>query len=214
MLNSTLEEKENRVTEMILTTLNPTTLITGKIISLFAVGLVQIAVFLAPVGLGYLFFRDSLALPAMDVSSLVFEPGPLITGALLLLGGFTVFTGVLVAIGAIMPTAKEAGTVFGPLMAMMFIPFYTVTMVISDPEALIVQVFTYFPLTAPVTAMLRNGFGTLGPVEAGIVIAELFIVGILILRLAVHLFRYGSIEYSKKLSIAGTFRRKEPAAAK
>lgn len=212
MLNSTLEEKENRVTEMILTTLNPTTLITGKIISLFMVGLVQILVFLAPVGLAYLFFRDSLALPEMNLSSLVFEPGPMITGLLLLLGGFTVFTGVLVAIGAIMPTAKEAGTIFGPLMAMMFIPFYTFSLVISNPEALIVQVFTYFPLTSPVTALLRNAFGTLGPVEAGIVIAELFVVGILILRLAVHLFRYGSIEYGRKLSIAGTFRRKEFAS--
>lgn len=212
MLNSTLEEKENRVTEMILTTLNPTTLITGKIISLFLVGLVQIVVFLAPVGAGYLFFRDSLALPDMDLSSLVFEPGPMIIGALLLVGGFTVFTGVLVAIGAVMPTAKEAGTIFGPLMAMMFIPFYTFSLVISDPGALIVQDFTYFPLTAPVTALLRNAFGTLNPVESGIVIVELLVVGVLILRLAVHLFRYGAIAYGKKLSIAGTFRRIELAA--
>ncbi|MFC4394691.1 ABC transporter permease [Arthrobacter sedimenti] len=212
MLNSTLEEKENRVTEMILTTLNPTTLITGKIISLFAVGLVQILVFLAPVGLAYLFFRDSLALPDLNLSSLVFEPGPMITGALLLLGGFTVFTGVLVAIGAIMPTAKEAGTIFGPLMAMMFIPFYTFSLVISNPGALIVQVFTYFPLTAPVTALLRNAFGTLSSVEATIVIVELLVVGALIIRLAVHLFRYGSIEYGRKLSIAGTFRRNDLAA--
>jgi ABC-2 type transport system permease protein len=212
MLNSTLEEKENRVTEMILTTLNPTTLITGKIISLFAVGLVQMLVFLTPVAAGYLFFRDSLALPEMDLASLVFEPGPMITGALLLLGGFTLFTGVLVAIGAIMPTAKEAGTIFGPLMAAMFIPFYAYSLIISDPQSPVVQVCTYFPLTAPVTAMLRNGFGTLPGVEAAIVIAELFIVGVLILRLAVHLFRYGSIEYGKKLSIAGTFRRKELAA--
>lgn len=211
MLNSTLEEKENRVTEMILTTLNPTTLITGKIISLFAVGLVQIMVFLAPVGLAYLFFRDSLALPELNLSTLVFEPAPMITGALLLVGGFTVFTGVLVAIGAIMPTAKEAGTIFGPLMAMMFIPFYTFSLVISNPGALIVQIFTYFPLTAPVTALLRNAFGTLTTVEATIVIVELLVVGALIIRLAVHLFRYGSIEYGRKLSIAGTFRRGELA---
>jgi ABC-2 type transport system permease protein len=148
----------------------------------------------------------------MDLSILVFEPGQMITGALLLLGGFTLFTGVLVAIGAIMPTAKEAGTIVGPLMAAMFIPFYAYSLIISDPTSLIVQVFTYFPLTAPVTALLRNGFGTLTGVGAAVVIAELFIVGILILRLAVHLFRYGSIEYGKKLSIAGTFRRKELAA--
>jgi ABC-2 type transport system permease protein len=212
MLNSTLEEKENRVTEMILTTLNPTTLVTGKIISLFAVGLLQIAVFLTPIAIAYLLFRDSVSLPDLDLSALVFEPVPMITGALLLLGGFTLFTGVLVAIGAIMPSAKEAGTIFGPLMALIFVPFYAVSLIISDPTALIVQVFTYFPLTAPVTALLRNGFGTLGPVESAIVIAEVFVLGILVLRLAVHLFRYGSIEYGRKLSVAGTFRRKELTA--
>lgn len=60
--------------------------------------------------------------------------------------------------------------------------------------------------------MLGNSFGTRGTVEPGIVIAELFTAGLLILRLAVHLFRYGSIEYGKKFSIGGTFRRKELVA--
>jgi len=214
MLNSTLEEKENRVTEMILTTLNPTTLIVGKVIALFMVGLVQILVFLTPILVGYLFFRDKLALPDLDLSTITFEPGTMIVGGLLLLGGFTVFTGVLVAIGAVMPTAKDAGTIFGPLMALIFVPFYAISLIISDPRAPIVQIFTYFPLSAPVTALLRNGFGTLTAVEAGIVIAELFIVGFLILRLAVHLFRYGSIQYSGKLSIAGTFRKRTPLTGK
>ena len=214
MLNSTLEEKENRVTEMILTTLNPTTLIIGKVIALFMVGLIQILVFLTPIVLGYLFFRDKLAIPDLDLSTISFEPGTMIVGALLLLGGFTVFTGVLVAIGAVMPTARDAGTIFGPLMALIFVPFYAISLIISDPRAPIVQIFTYFPLSAPVTALLRNGFGTLTAFEATIVIAELFIVGFIILRLAVHLFRYGSIQYSSKLSIAGTFRNRSPLTGK
>src|SRR5665811_1892134 len=61
MLTSTLEEKENRVTEMILTTLNPTTLIIGKVISLFMVGLMQMLIFALPVIIGYLFFRSNLS---------------------------------------------------------------------------------------------------------------------------------------------------------
>lgn len=68
------------------------------------------------------------------------------------------------------------------------------------------------PLSPPVTAMLRNGFGTLTPLESGIVITELFITGFLVLRLAVHLFRYGSIEYSRKLSIADTLRKRSTPA--
>ncbi|MCU1567181.1 MAG: ATP-dependent Na+ efflux pump [Pseudarthrobacter sp.] len=208
MLNSTLEEKENRVTEMILTTLNPTTLIMGKILSLLMVGLVQISVFLAPIIIGFVFFRDRLSLPDVDLSDVVFEPGPLLVGALLLLGGFLLFTAVLGAIGAVMPNAKEAGVIFGPLMALIFVPFYAISLILSDPTSPIVQAFTYFPLSAPVTAMLRNGFGTLGAAESVIVIAELFIVGILMLRFSVHLFRYGSIQYTGKLSLTKTLRRR------
>jgi ABC-2 type transport system permease protein len=208
MLNSTLEEKENRVTEMILTTMNPTTLIVGKVISLFMVGLVQMITFALPVVIGYIFFRSNLNLPDVDLSHLVLEPQPMIVGFLLLLGGFILFTGTLVAIGAMVPTVKEAGTFFAPLMIMIFVPFYVVSVIVSDPRAMIVQVFTYFPYTASVTAMLRNGFGSLTLAESGIVIVELFGLGFIALRLAVYLFRYGSIEYSKKLSLRSVLRRK------
>lgn len=212
MLNSTLEEKENRVTEMILTTLNPTTLIVGKVIALFMVGLLQMAVFISPIVVAYVFFHDRLALPDLDLTHMVFEPGAMAVGALLLLGGFTVFTGLLVAIGAVMPTAKDAGALFGTVMALIFVPLYTVSLIVSDPHAPIVQVFTYFPLSAPITAMLRNGFGTLSPLEATADIAELFVLGFLVLRLAVHLFRYGSIQYGRRLSITDALRRRDPAS--
>ncbi|MGO4856223.1 ABC transporter permease [Arthrobacter sp. 2MCAF14] len=85
------------------------------------------------------------------------------TGALLPLGGFALFTAVLVAIGVFMSTAKEAGVVFGPLVALIFVPFYAISLILSDPHSPAVQAFTYFPFSAPVTAMLRNGFGRSAP---------------------------------------------------
>jgi len=207
MLTSTQEEKENRVTEIILTTLNPNTLILGKIISLFLIGLVQITVFASPVILGYAFFRKDLRLPNIDLSSFNFHAEPMIIGFLLLVGGFTLFTGTLVAVGAVMPTAKEASNVFGVVMALLFAPFWIISLVASDPNSLIVQVFTYFPYSATVTAMMRNGLGSLGTGRAAIVIAELFVLGFIVLKLAMRLFRYGSIEYSKRVSPFQVFRR-------
>jgi ABC-2 type transport system permease protein len=209
MLTSTLEEKENRVTEIILTTMNATTLVVGKVLSLFIVGIAQIVVFSVPVVIGYTFFRAKLNLPNFDLSSLVFNPGQMVVGALLLAGGFVLFTGTLVAVGAVMPTAKEAGQIFGVMMALIFIPFYTVTLIVSDPSAPIVQFFTYFPYSAPVTAMLRNGFGSLNPAESVGVIVEVFVIGIVVLQLGVRLFQYGSIEYSKKVSLKTAFLRRK-----
>jgi ABC-2 type transport system permease protein len=205
MLTSTLEEKENRVTEMILTTLNPTVLISGKIISVFIVGFVQVMVFLLPVLLGYLFFRTSLNLPEVDLSSFSFDPAKMIVGALLAVGGFALFTGTAVAIGAIMPNAKDAGGWFTTLIILMIVPLYSVSLVISDPHSTVVQLFTYFPYSAPITAMLRNAFGSLAGWEAAIVITELFLLSAVVLQLAVRLFRYGSIEYTNRVSFTTVF---------
>ena len=61
MLSATVEEKENRVTEMILTTIRAKTLLVGKVVSLFVIGFVQMVAFAVPVGLAFVFFRDSSA---------------------------------------------------------------------------------------------------------------------------------------------------------
>jgi ABC-2 type transport system permease protein len=52
-----------------------------------------------------------------------------------------------------------------------------------------------------VTALLRNGFGSLGTVEACIVIAILYVGSALMFRLAVRLFQHGSVSYHSKVSI-------------
>jgi ABC-2 type transport system permease protein len=205
MLTSTLDEKENRVTEMILTTINPTNLILGKVISLFLLGLLQMVFSALPILIGFLFFRGQLHLPNIDLSHLVFNPQQMTLGALLLLGGFALFTGTLVALGAAMPTAKDAGPIFGGLITLIFIPFYVFSLIASSPHALIVQIFSYFPYSAPVTGMLRNGFGTLPLWQGIVVIVELWLLSAIVLRLAVRLFRYGSIEYSRKLSLREIF---------
>jgi ABC-2 type transport system permease protein len=206
MLNSTLEEKENRVTEMILTTLKPTTLIAGKVIALFAIGLVQMIVFLSPIVIARLLLPDQLSPAALDVPPLIFDPVRITIGFLILIGGFALFTTTLVAIGAVMPTAKEAGNVLGVMMALIFVPFYAVALVVSDPHSGIVQIFTYFPFSAPVTALLRNGFGSLNSLEAGIVIVILFVGATVMLRIAVRLFQYGSISYTSKVNIRTALR--------
>lgn len=205
MLTSTLDEKENRVTEMILTTINPTNLILGKVVSLFTLGVLQMVIFALPFVMGYAFFRSQLHLPNIDFSHLVFDPQQMTLGALLLLGGFALFTGTLVALGAAMPTAKDAGPIFGGLITMIFVPFYAFSLIASSPNALIVRIFSYFPYSAPVTGMLRNGFGTLPLWQGIVVVVELWVLSAIVLRLAVRLFRYGSIEYSRKLSIREIF---------
>lgn len=210
LLNSTVEEKENRVTEMILTTLNPTNLIVGKLIATLMAGFVQALVLILPVVAAYFILGSNAgaaSLPDLELTkNLVIDPASMGIGFLLFIGGMLLFTGTLVAVGAIMPTAKEAGQWFGIAILLMFIPFYIFQLILSDPDQIVVKAFTYFPYTAPVTAMLRNAFGSLSTLEASLVIGLLLLLGVVIIRLAVRLFRYGAMEYSNKLSLRRLFK--------
>lgn len=209
LLNSTVEEKENRVTEMILTTLNPTSLVVGKLIATFLAGAVQGAVLLVPLLFVYFNFGTQLNIPAIDLQSLAIDPTTMLFGLIIMIGGLLVFTGSLVAIGAVMPTAKEAGQWFSICILLMFVPLYILNLILTEPSAWIVQLFLYFPLSAPITALMMNAFGSLSVIHAIIVCVELFVVGIAIIRLAVYLFRYGALEYNQKLSISSLLARKK-----
>lgn len=208
MLTSTTEEKENRVIEMILTTIQARTLIIGKILSLLVLALVQILVILVPTIILYLLFRDALSIPNLDLTHIPLDPGRILVGALIFVASFLLFTGILVGIGAATPTAKEASGFFGVVMLFIFGPLYAVTLFISSPDATIVKFLSFFPLTAPIPLMLRNAVGNLSYADAAIGIAILAVSATVVLSVSIRLFRYGALEYSKRLSLKTIFARK------
>ena len=208
MLTSTTEEKENRVIEMILTTIEARTLIIGKIISLIILAAIQGATILLPALAGYLLFHDKLNLPFVDLTSLPVNWGRIGLGAAIFAASFMLFTGLLVAVGSAVPTAKEAGQFFGIVMMLIFGPLYAVSLFISSPDNSLVRFLSLFPLTAPIPLMLRNAVGNLSALEAVLGISLLTVTAILVLFVAVRIFRYGALEYSRKLGLREIFARK------
>lgn len=208
MLTSTTEEKENRVIEMILTTIEARTLIIGKIFALITLAAVQILIILIPVTIIYFIFGSQLSLPNVDLTNIPLDPTRIAIGAVIFVLSFLFFTGLLVAIGAAAPTAKEAGGFFGLVMTLIFGPLYAVTLFVSAPQSPLVQFLTFFPLTAPIPLMLRNAVGNLSVTEALIGIVILAISAVVSLSMAVRLFRFGALEYSRRLSLKEVFSRK------
>ncbi len=207
MLNVTLEEKENRVSEMILTTMNPHTLIEGKVIALVGVGILQMLVFAVPLVVAWVWAPSLLSLPGFSLSSLTVDWLRIGIGAALFLASFAMFTGCLVAVGSVMPTAKEASQAFAVVMVGMFVPLYAVQMLVTNPNALLPTVFTYFPLTAPISAMVRNATGNLVLWQAMVVLLILAVTASVMLALGVRLFRTGAIQYDSKVNVRAVLRR-------
>ncbi len=201
MLTSTTEEKENRVIEMILTTIEARTLIIGKIISLVILALFQAVLIVAPALVGYFLLHEQLQLPLIDLSALPVDWGRIGIGAVIFASSFMMFTGLLVLIGASVPSAKEAGQFFGIIMILIFGPLYAAPLFVSAPDSPIITFLSLFPLTSPIPLLLRNAVGNLAGWEVLLAVPIIIITGAIILVLAVRVFRYGALEYSRKLSI-------------
>ncbi|MGB4768712.1 MAG: ABC transporter permease [Candidatus Saccharimonas sp.] len=207
MLTSTTEEKENRVIEMILTTIEARTLIIGKIVSLIGLAFFQGGLIILPALVGYLLFHDQLNIPMLDLSTIPIDWLRIFTGAAIFATGFILFTGLLVLIGASVPTAKEAGQFFGIVMILLFGPLYAFTLFISTPDSPFVRFLSLFPFTAPFPLLLRNAVGNLQGWEVAIALPVMAITAVIILALAVRVFRFGALEYSRKLSLREIFLR-------
>ena len=201
MLNSTVEEKENRISEMLLVSLPARVLIHGKILALALVGLIQIGI-VAVASVAIYFLASSwLRLDELGIITIVVDPIRIGVGLLLLAGGVLVMTALLVLIGAAMPTAKEAAPYYTAVVLFTIGPLYLITTILMNPNSAVVQVLTYFPLTAPTTALILNATGALDPLLGAGIGLGLLVIGAFILTLAVAMFQRGVIHYDRPLRL-------------
>lgn len=212
MLTSTTEEKENRVIEMLLTTVSARTIVTGKIVSMFILALVQIAIIMTPIIIGYIIGSHYITIPQVDLTNIPFDGQRIAIGAIVFMLSFLLFTGLLVAIGSAVPTAKEANGFFAIVMMLLFGPLYAVSLFVSSPHTPLVSFMSLFPLTAPIPLMLRNAVGNLPLGEALLGISILAISATLALSLAIQIFRYGALEYTDRLSLRRIFSQSKRGA--
>ena len=170
-----------------------------------ALSQLQGLVIIVPALVGYLLFHEQLSLPSFDLTSLPVDWGRIGIGALIFATSFILFTGLLVLIGSSVPTAKEAGGFIGIIMMLIFGPLYAAPLFISQPDSPFVHFLSLFPFTAPIPLLLRNAVGNLQSWEIMLAIPIILVSAVIVLNLAVRVFRFGALEYSRKLSLKEIF---------
>lgn len=211
MLSSVSEEKENRSMEMVLTYVQPRILIVGKLLAVILVTLTQV-LFFAVLGITALLIAKSLgndlSLPAgIDLQRLVFDPVAIFFGASFLVVGFLMFAGFMTATAAMAPSSKEANSFSAVFYVGAFVPFYFVTMILTNPDSPVIKFITFFPLTSPVVNLIRNTVGNIGVVEASLALVVMFLFMVLSIFVAVRAFSRGALEYSSAIKLTSLFKK-------
>lgn len=194
-LMTVVEEKENRISEMILTSVSPKHLIVGKIFAMMALGGVQILAFVIPV-LGLVFLNRDNSLISTILAMVEIDPVMIILSVLLFAASTLFYAGVCTFVGSLVSTARDASSFIGPAIVLMVFPLYFMQMFMMSEPSFIVHLMTYFPFTAPVALMLRSGFGNISTLEYCIGIFIVVVSAVIAIRLAVLTFQKNAINFS------------------
>jgi ABC-2 type transport system permease protein len=190
LVRSLVEEKSNRLIEILISSCTPDELLTGKIFGLGALGLFQLLIWalIATALLG------AAVIPFAAFQNIF----PMLVYFVL---GFIFYTAIFVGIGSIVTTEQEAQQITTYLSLLLILPVALIAPVMENPNSILIKVLTYIPLTLPTAMLLRLN---LTPVPIIVILLTILILLVsiyLAIKISSKVFRIGILSYGKRPSL-------------
>jgi ABC-2 type transport system permease protein len=202
LVSSLNKERESRVLEIMLVTITPSQLLAGKFIGLGLMGLLVNILWVGS-AFGLMFLSGStFQMPA----EFQLAPYILVWGVIYFLLGYAVYASLLGAVGAMLPNLRETSQATMIVILPMIIPLMFITLLITRPNGLLAVGLSLFPLTAPVTMMLRLAIITVPVWQLSLSVVLLLLTAIFILRAVASMFRAQTMLSGQPLSLRNIFR--------
>ncbi len=234
VMRGVIEEKTNRVVEIIISSVKPFHLMMGKIIGIGLVGLTQFLIWVAMSGIGLLLLRIFVFPDLVDPSTwdaAAMENGeivanglqgsnsminfiyfdvnwPVMIGFFLIyfIGGFLIYSGIFAMIGAMVDSETDTQQLILPVTLPLILAYIVASMMITNPESTIGTWFSIIPLTSPIVMVVKVALGSVGPLTLAISIVLLIGTFILTTWMAGKIYRTGILMYGKKASWKEVFK--------
>ncbi|MDR7210765.1 ABC transporter permease [Flavobacterium piscis] len=223
VMRSVIEEKTNRIIEIIISSVRPFQLMIGKIVGTSLAGLLQFTIW-AIIGLGLMFAASAFfgvnVGPTAKISPELMESAQhemsgsaqmyinelwnlpiasiLIGFVVYFIGGYFLYSSFYAAIGAAVDNQTDSQQfllpIIMPLILSVYIGFFTV---VNDPHGTVAVVFSMIPLTSPIVMLMRIPFGVPWW-QIAISVSLLFASFFLVVWFAAKIYRVGILMYGKK----------------
>ena len=225
IMMSVMEEKTNRIIEIIISSVKPFHLMTGKIIGVSLAALTQVLIW------GTMFFVFSYIFSSFFGISTSYNTGDLIlntegdTGLssfalemisafmslpltnifiafiMYFLGGYFLYASIFAAIGAAIDNQADAQQFMMPITILVIVALYVgILTVPEDPNGIVAQIFSYFPFTSPIVMLMRIPNGV--PIYEQIIsLTILFSTVVFMIWIAAKVYRIGILMYGKKINL-------------
>ncbi|HHV44623.1 MAG TPA: ABC transporter permease [Firmicutes bacterium] len=187
---SALQEKRDRMSEVVLSSISPIDLMQGKILGNFILGVIQFAFWLI---LAVAVLRFGFDIPVEEYISWRQLPVLMVFGLL----GYLLYGAMFVGLGATLEDVQSAGNTQGIAFMLPMLGFVFIGPIIANPDGPIATIVSLVPITSPWMVMMRSGLTVIPPWELVLSAVLLLITTILVVYASAKIFRVGMLMYGK-----------------
>jgi ABC-2 type transport system permease protein len=221
VMQGVIEEKSNRVVEVVVSSVKPFELLMGKVLGIGSLGLVQMIIWVTLAGAGLTFGGTLVALfvdPAdlgvapdasseavMDAAGITLPTIPIdvvIWFILFFIGGYLLYASLFAAVGSAVEQQQDAQNLLYVVLIPLIVPIVAAGYIMEVPNGAIAKVLSYVPFFSPVLMPVRMT-ATNVPVWEVLLSFALLVIGFLVMIwIASRIYRVGIFMYGKAASLS------------
>lgn len=203
ILRGVIEEKSNRVVEVVLSSLKPFELMMGKILGIGAVGLTQYAVWAL---IGFVMSQYGMSMltslvPAASGIKFAIPPYIFFYFVVFFILGYFLYGTLYAAVASTVNSEKEAQQMLMPITMFLVLPILLMTMVIKNPSGSTSVILSLIPFFAPIIMFMRICVLMPPAWQVALSIGLLGLTVVAMVWLAAKIYRIGILMYGKKPSL-------------
>jgi ABC-2 type transport system permease protein len=206
IMRGIIQEKSDRVVEVLISSMTPTQLLTGKILGIAAVGLTQVGVWCVMAAAAVGVIGSTLTMAGEGDVLRMLHASTLVYFVVFFLLAYLTYVCVYAIAGACCNSDKEAQQLIAPITMLMMLPWFLIGALITNPDSSLAVGFSLAPVFGPMTMFLRTLAAEPPAWHIAVSIAVSIATIALFFRVTAKIFRVGILSYGKRPTIPELWR--------
>lgn len=205
IMRGIIQEKTDRVVEVLISSMTPTQLLVGKISGTAAVGLTQIAVWLVMLFAAGTFGVATAGMAGVNLLQFI-RPMTFVYFVIFFVLAYLTYVCIYAVAGAVCNSDKEAQQLIGPITMIMMLPWFILVAIITNPDSAVSVGFSLAPVFGPMTMYIRTLVSEppLWHIALSILVSVVTIA--IFFWATAKIFRVGILSYGKRPTIPELWR--------
>jgi ABC-2 type transport system permease protein len=205
VMRGIIQEKTDRVVEVLISSVTPSELLIGKILGTAAVGLTQIGVWLVMLFGISVYGAATATMAGVNLSQFI-QFRTFIYFPIFFILAFLTYVCIYAIGGAACNSEREAQQLIAPITMVMFLPWFILVVLITSPDSTLSTSFSMAPVFGPMTMYVRTLVSDPPPLQIAISIAVSLATIALFMWVTAKIFRVGILSYGKRPTIPELWR--------